>query len=224
MFWAEYRTYGARWRRSRRSSRISAVARANGSSWMSMTSYGRPRARHSGSGAYTKRAGWRPHVRRPVTGSPGRATRATSAPPSFHRRAVRRSTSAPRARRCRSRSRHASTTALWKIRRTRISLTPRAEYRPQVIVNRSDGLENRHPSPPPGPGRGSRERGVRSEVARLLAGPPHPLAHRRGVHPGRHRRRRRADLHPDPALHGAGEVLPRRGAELLGQGRRTRTS
>ena len=170
--------------------------------------------------ASTRRApGGDPRCGCPVTGSPGRATRATSEPPSFHRRAVRRSTSAPRARRWRSRSRHASTTALWKIRRTRISLTPRAEYRPQAIVNRSDGLENRHPSPPPGPGRGSRERGVRSEVARLPAGPPHPLADRRGVHPGRHRRRRRADLHPDSALHRAGEVLPRREAELLGQGR-----
>ena len=63
---------------------------------------------------------------------PDRGTNGTTAPPSSHRRAVSRSTSAPRARRCRSRSRQASTTALWKTRRTRISSLPASTGPPRL--------------------------------------------------------------------------------------------
>ena len=65
-----------------------------------------------------KRLGWLPIVRTPVTNVSSPVTSGVGLPPSSQTRADTRTTSWPRLRSSRSRSRHASTTALWDMRST----------------------------------------------------------------------------------------------------------
>src|SRR6478735_6839375 len=86
-------------------------------------------------------------VRAGTTGSSGRTDSATRRPPSDHAAADTTSTRWPRRRRARSRSRHASTTALWDTRSAHMTTHPSPRAEPRMSATRHNPLDDMGGSP-----------------------------------------------------------------------------